>query len=32
MWKSLRELVEVEDEDFERVKRGYQAVTMKLDG
>ncbi len=24
--------MEVEDEDFERVKRGFQSMTMQLDG
>ncbi len=31
-WRPVREMVDVEDEDFERVKRGFQALTMKLDG
>jgi hypothetical protein len=25
-------LVEIEDDDYERVKMGFQALTMKLDG
>ncbi|KAE8448009.1 hypothetical protein EG329_009932 [Mollisiaceae sp. DMI_Dod_QoI] len=32
LWKPLHELVEVEDDDFERVKRGFQSLTMDLDG
>lgn len=32
LWRPVREVVDVEDEDFERVKRGFQALTMKLDG
>jgi hypothetical protein len=32
LWNPLDKLVEVEDEDFERVKRGFQSMTMQLDG
>ncbi len=32
LWKPLHEVVAVEDEDFERVKRGFLQLTMKLDG
>lgn len=32
LWNTLDKLVEVEDEDFERVRRGFQSLTMSLDG
>ena len=32
LWKPLHQMVSVEDEDFERVRRGFQSLTMKLDG
>jgi serine/threonine protein kinase len=32
LWETLASVVEVEDEDFERVKRGFQSLTMRLDG
>lgn len=32
LWEPLEQRVEVEDQDFERVKMGFQALTMKLDG
>jgi hypothetical protein len=32
LWEPLETLVEIEDDDYERVKRGFQALTMKLDG
>lgn len=32
LWKSLDRLVAIEDEDFERTKRSFQALTMELDG
>lgn len=32
LWKPLHELVEVEDDDFERVKRGFLSLTMDLVG
>jgi hypothetical protein len=32
LWEPLDLRVEIEDDDFERVKRGFQALTMKLDG
>lgn len=32
LWEPLDTLVEIEDEDFERVKRGFQTLTAKLDG
>jgi hypothetical protein len=32
LWEPLEALVEIEDDDYERVQRGFQALTMKLDG
>jgi len=32
LWKPLDKLVEVDDEEFERTKRNFQGLTMKLDG
>ncbi|KAG4421215.1 hypothetical protein IFR04_005626 [Cadophora malorum] len=32
LWEPLHEVVDVEDEDFERVKRGFQSLTLRLDG
>lgn len=32
LWKPLNSMVEIEDEDYERTKKGFQALTMKLDG
>jgi hypothetical protein len=32
LWEPLEALVEIEDDDYERVKMGFQALTMKLDG
>ncbi|KAF4637106.1 hypothetical protein G7Y89_g972 [Cudoniella acicularis] len=32
LWKPLDQLVEIEDEEFERTKRNFQGLTMKLDG
>jgi serine/threonine protein kinase len=32
LWGTLEVLVEVEDDDFERVRRGFQSLTMRLDG
>ena len=32
LWKMLDKDLEVEDADFERVKRGALQLTMKLDG
>ena len=32
LWEPLEQRVEVEDDDFERVTRGFQALAIKLDG
>ncbi|KAL2072060.1 hypothetical protein VTL71DRAFT_11403 [Oculimacula yallundae] len=32
LWEPLHEMVDVEDEDYERVKRGFQSLTLRLDG
>ena len=32
LWKPLDKLVQVDDEEFERTKRNFQGLTMKLDG
>ncbi|TVY68687.1 hypothetical protein LSUE1_G004934 [Lachnellula suecica] len=32
LWTPLDRLVEVEDEEFERTKKNFQGLTMKLDG
>jgi len=32
LWKPLDLLVEVDDEEYERTKKNFQGLTMKLDG
>ena len=32
LWKPLDKLVDINDEEFERTKRNFQGLTMRLDG